>query len=184
MVIAEDLVVGADVDVLAGREPVLLHTEPGRALPEDRYSVGVLVRQRAQQKRVGDAEDRRVRTDPERERRDSHRREGRLRGEDAKSVTKVLPPRFHDSTGEWECNRSTIHARSDAEGNPVPQRRSDRSLASIEQFGEPIHAQPSSAVGRCLAFVVPQGGVGAMRHQQGRNVDRALLIVGREPHER
>ena len=52
---------------------------------------------RPQQQRVRDAEDRRVGTDAERERRDGDGRERRLRREDAKSVTEVMPPGFHDS---------------------------------------------------------------------------------------
>ena len=49
-----------DVEILPEREPVLRDVESGRALPEDRDAIGVRVRKRPQEQRVGDAEDARV----------------------------------------------------------------------------------------------------------------------------
>ena len=64
-------------------------------MPEDGDAVGIFIRERPQEQRVRDAEDRGVRPDTEGERCDGNRGEGRLGREDAKSVTEVMPPRFH-----------------------------------------------------------------------------------------
>ena len=59
----EDMIFGLDVEVLARRKPILHDVQSGRAIPQDDQTVGVFVRQRAQQQGVGDAEDGAVRAD-------------------------------------------------------------------------------------------------------------------------
>ena len=66
-----------DVDELARRRPVLRDVDARRPEPQHGQSVGIRIWERLEQERVDDAEDRRVRSDSDRERRDDHRRSGR-----------------------------------------------------------------------------------------------------------
>ncbi len=91
----EPAVARPDVEVLRGREPVLHDAEARRAVPEDDEAVGIRVGQRAQQERAGDAEDRGVRADAQRDREHGGEREpGRL-PEGPERVAEVLRERLH-----------------------------------------------------------------------------------------
>ena len=80
----------ADVEVLRGREPVLGDAQARRSVPEDDEAIGIGVGQRAEEQRAGDAEDRGVGADAERQRQDGgdgHTRRGRQR---APGVSQIL----------------------------------------------------------------------------------------------
>ena len=52
----ESVVAIFDVEILCGRKPVLRDVESRRGIPENHQSVGILVRQRLQEKRIHDTE--------------------------------------------------------------------------------------------------------------------------------
>ena len=89
------------VEVLRGREPVLRDADAGRAVPQDHQAIGVRIGQRPQQQRARDAEDRRVRADPDRERQHDGAAKPGLRASErsacarsrTKPFTRAAPPR-------------------------------------------------------------------------------------------
>ena len=85
----EDVVLVADIYVLAGRGTVLHDAEAGRAKPEDCQTVGLRVGQRLQQQGVDNAEDGRVGSDADSERQDDHRGQARVFAQGAERVAGV-----------------------------------------------------------------------------------------------
>jgi hypothetical protein len=124
--VAEDLVVGSDVEILAGREPVLrdvraraIAARESRSGPRPRTAAdGAAARSSTLKIAV-------LAPIPKRERRHGDRGESRLTREDAKSVTKVLPPRFHSAL----AYRGFSHW--------LQRRMHPRALVSPFRFGPP-----------------------------------------------
>jgi hypothetical protein len=75
--------------------PVFGYVDPGVVHPDHHEPFRVGVRERAQQDRVDDAEDGRVRPDPHRQSQHYHYRESGLLQKHPRAVTKVLHERFH-----------------------------------------------------------------------------------------
>ena len=84
-----------DIEVLRRRKPVFGDPEAGRRVPENDLPIRVLVRQRPQQERARDAEDRGVRTNPNRQREYGDDRESWRGEEGANRVAEVLRERAH-----------------------------------------------------------------------------------------
>ena len=84
----------AVVENLLIREAGVLDVGQRPLLPQHDEAVAVLIRQRAEQDAVDDAEDRRVGADPERHRQHDHDREARVAAEIAQPVAQVLGERL------------------------------------------------------------------------------------------
>ena len=84
-----------DVEVLGRREPVFRDVESRRSVPEDREPVGILIGQRSEQQRTGDAEDRAVGADADRDRQDRDSSQPRGPQKRANGIAEVLEQRRH-----------------------------------------------------------------------------------------
>ena len=78
-----------DVEILRRRKPVFGDADARRSVPEDDQSIGVTVRQRAQQERAGDAEDRGVGADADRDRQNRRHREPGRTHQGAERAAKI-----------------------------------------------------------------------------------------------
>ena len=81
---------GLDVEILSGGKPVLGDPQPGRAVPENDEPFVVGVGERAQQQRAGDAENRAVGADADRQGHDGRQCEAGRTAKRAKRVAEVL----------------------------------------------------------------------------------------------
>ena len=86
----EDAVLALPIEKISRRRRVLREPEMGLLVPHHHELVRVLERQRAQQDGIDHAEDRGVRSDPERERGDRHNREAGVLGQRPQTVADIL----------------------------------------------------------------------------------------------
>ncbi len=89
-----------DVEVLRRREPVFGDPKPGRAVPQDHQPVRIFIRQRAEQKRIGDAEHGCGRANPDRQRQDRCDSEARTLAQSAKRIAKIEQGGVHHDRAE------------------------------------------------------------------------------------
>ncbi len=84
-----------DIDVLAGRRPVLGNVDPRRPQPQHGQPIGIGIRQGLQQDPVDDAEDRGIGADSDGERRDDDEGRNRAAPQHAQGVAEILEQGVH-----------------------------------------------------------------------------------------
>ena len=88
---------GPAIEVIRNRHAGLSQIDPRIPVPHEHQPVGGRIRQRPQQNLIEEAEDRRVRPDPERQRQNSDEREDGLLPQCPQRVAKVLHARLDES---------------------------------------------------------------------------------------
>src|SRR5262249_17360333 len=88
-------ILSLDVEVLSGREPVLRYVQTWRPAPKNHQPVRFCEWQRAQQERVDHAEDRGVRTNPDRQGQNRHRGKARVLEQRSSAKHDITPESFH-----------------------------------------------------------------------------------------
>ena len=97
--LVEGTILRLNVDVLAGRRPVLRDVDARRPQPQGGQTIRIRIGQRLQQQRVDHAEDRRVGADPNRERGDDDERQARTASQRTEGVAEVLEKWRHGCRG-------------------------------------------------------------------------------------
>ena len=109
-----------DIDVLAGRRPVLGNVDPRRPQPQHGQPIGIGIRQGLQQDPVDDAEDRGIGADSDGERRDDDEGRDRAAPQHAQGVAEILEQGVH--TGRYYVNSQLPTSNSQIESGRISAR--------------------------------------------------------------
>lgn len=84
-----------DVEILCGGKPILQNVQTGRTVPENHQPACVFIGKRAKQQRIGDAENRCIRSNADGQRQNGCQRESGVLGERPNRKAEILNERVH-----------------------------------------------------------------------------------------